>query len=182
VRIAKRRVPHPAIASAHAGPSQPKVVYIATHSAFIPAVKRVEKLLAAMDKRRGARAHDEVEVREEVLLKGTNRAIPKVLDLALLFQSRQGCRVRIRTGTVIAVDDVVRREGRAGRSPAPVGAAADDGEGEGGRDQGKGGEEGGGGGGGGGGAAAGVEPASETTIPKTQIRRMSVVEVGICSV
>lgn len=50
--------------------------------------------------------------KEGVVLKGTSRAIEKTLGLALFFQGKQGYEVRIRTGTVSVVDDVVEREGK----------------------------------------------------------------------
>ena len=75
---------------------------------------------------------------EEVLLKGTSRAIEKVLGLALYFQGQGDCRVRLRTGSVGVVDDIV--EG--------------DGEGE-------------------------KEGDEDEEVPETQVRKISVVEVGI---
>lgn len=47
---------------------------------------------------------------EEVVLKATNRAIQNVLGLALFFQGQDDCRVRLRTGTVSVVDDIVESE------------------------------------------------------------------------
>ena len=44
---------------------------------------------------------------EEVILKATNRAIENVLGLALYFQGQDDCRVRLSTGTVSVVDDIV---------------------------------------------------------------------------
>jgi len=43
---------------------------------------------------------------EEVLIKGTGRAIEKVLNLAVWFQKQADCRVSIVTGSVGAVDDI----------------------------------------------------------------------------
>lgn len=43
---------------------------------------------------------------EEVILKATNRAIEKALGLAVFFQGQGDLRVRLRTGTVRAVDDL----------------------------------------------------------------------------
>jgi ribonuclease P/MRP protein subunit POP7 len=52
---------------------------------------------------------------EEVIVKGTGRAIEKVLALAAWFrndaQSELGVRVVVRTGSVGAIDDVVPRDG-----------------------------------------------------------------------
>ena len=47
---------------------------------------------------------------EEVVLKATGRAIQNVLGLALFFQGQDDCRVRLRTGTVDVVDDIVESE------------------------------------------------------------------------
>jgi ribonuclease P/MRP protein subunit POP7 len=53
---------------------------------------------------------------EEVIVKGTGRAIEKVLALAAWFQddaqSELGVRVVVRTGSVGAIDDVVPRDGK----------------------------------------------------------------------
>ena len=47
---------------------------------------------------------------EEVVLKATSRAIQNVLGLALFFQGQDDCRVRLRTGTVGVIDDIVKPE------------------------------------------------------------------------
>ena len=46
---------------------------------------------------------------EEVILKGTGRAVEKVLALGLFFQGQADCRVRVGTGSVGAVDDLVEK-------------------------------------------------------------------------
>ncbi|KAI2611876.1 Rpp20 subunit of nuclear RNase MRP and P-domain-containing protein [Hypoxylon sp. NC1633] len=43
----------------------------------------------------------------EVVVLGTGRAIPKVVEVALFFQKQRDCVVQMRTGSVSAVDDVV---------------------------------------------------------------------------
>lgn len=48
--------------------------------------------------------------KEEVLLKGTGRAIERVLELGLYFQGQDDVGVEVRTGTVGAVDDIERDE------------------------------------------------------------------------
>jgi len=53
--------------------------------------------------------------KEEVLLKGTGKAIQKVLQVALYFQEQEDCMVRIRTGSVGAVDDIETAEGEESR-------------------------------------------------------------------
>ena len=60
---------------------------------------------------------------EEVVLKATSRAIQNVLGLALFFQGQDDCRVRLRTGTVGVVDDIVE-------SAIPQGAETPDEEDE----------------------------------------------------
>lgn len=47
---------------------------------------------------------------EEVIIKGTGKAIEKVLTLGLWFQNLEGVEIRVRTGSVGAVDDVVGGE------------------------------------------------------------------------
>lgn len=95
---------------------------------FISAVKRVRKLLNEIDKRSmgnvdlvNGKDSDKQKLRklgektnastgkepEEVVLKATSRAIQNVLGLALYFQGQDDCRVRLRTGTVGVVDDIV---------------------------------------------------------------------------
>ena len=50
-RVQKRPLFHPAIPSPHAGPSQPKIIYISATTPFMSAVKRVRRMLDAIDKR-----------------------------------------------------------------------------------------------------------------------------------
>ena len=50
---------------------------------------------------------------EEVLLKGTGKAIQKVMELGLWFQQREEYVVRLRTGSVGAIDDIFIHEGDA---------------------------------------------------------------------
>lgn len=49
--------------------------------------------------------------KEEVLVKATGKAIEKGLRVALYFQGQEDCLVRLRTGSVGAVDDVLVQEG-----------------------------------------------------------------------
>lgn len=44
---------------------------------------------------------------EAVILKATNKAIEKVLNLARFFQCQEGLNVQLRTGTVGVVDDIL---------------------------------------------------------------------------
>ncbi|CAF9933229.1 hypothetical protein IMSHALPRED_009104 [Imshaugia aleurites] len=128
-RIQKRPILHPPIPSPYTGADQKKVVYVSTKMPFISAVKRIRKLLDEIDKRSmgkidlvDGKGSDQQKLRrlgertnastgkepEEVVLKATNRAIQNVLSLALFFQGQDDCRVRLRTGTVGVVDDIVQ--------------------------------------------------------------------------
>ncbi|KAG7007695.1 hypothetical protein G7Y79_00008g023330 [Physcia stellaris] len=48
---------------------------------------------------------------EPVILKGTNKAIEKVCGLALFFQGQDDLQVRVKTGSVGTVDDIVEEDG-----------------------------------------------------------------------
>ncbi|KAI9885057.1 MAG: exosome non-catalytic core subunit rrp40 [Watsoniomyces obsoletus] len=50
-RIQKRPLLHPSIASPHAGPSQPKILYLKASTPFMSAVKRVKKMISIIEKR-----------------------------------------------------------------------------------------------------------------------------------
>ena len=52
--------------------------------------------------------------RDEVVLKATGKAIAKALSLGVWFQQREEYAVRIETGTVGAIDDIVASEDNAG--------------------------------------------------------------------
>ena len=127
-RIQKRPLLRPTISSPYAGADKQKAVLVSVRTPFISTVKRVRKLLNEVDKRSTGKvdlingnASDKQKLKqigeiaalrtgkepEEVVLKATNRAIEKVLGLALYFQKQDDCRVRIRTGTVGVVDDIV---------------------------------------------------------------------------
>lgn len=133
-KIQKRPLLHPAIASPRTSSSSPKVVYVSASSPFISVVKRVQKNLAAIQARSTGPInlhHPSKDVLqqihegdkaarkgkkdggsgEEVILKGTGKAIPKVLALAAWFQDEAqhelGVRVVLRTSTVGAIDDVI---------------------------------------------------------------------------
>lgn len=127
-RIQKRPILHPPIPSPYNGADQKKIVYVSTKTPFVSAVKRVRKLLDEIDKRSMSKINlvdgkgsDKQKLRklseranastskgqEEVVLKATSKAIHNVLGLALFFQGQDDCRVRLRTGTVGVVDDIV---------------------------------------------------------------------------
>ena len=137
-RIEKRPILRPPISSPYAGASTPKVVYVSAKTPFVSGVKRVRKLLSLIDKRAmgkidliSGESSDKQKLKElwdqtmfaktkepeEVILKGTNRAIERVLELALYFQGQEDCRVRLKTGSVGVVDDIVEVPGTSdGRS------------------------------------------------------------------
>ncbi|MCJ1287340.1 hypothetical protein MMC26_006689 [Xylographa opegraphella] len=183
-RIEKRPILHPAIPSPYTNASQPKVIYVSSSTPFISVVKRVRKLLAQVDKRAmgkvdlvGGKGSDRQRLStlgkqhkepEEVTLKATNKAIERALGLALFFQGQQDCRVRLRTGSVGVIDDIVvdekpaetRAEGKSFDGAEMYGNkdAMDDGQ----------------------------SPTSDESrkqddeeLPETQIRYVSVLEVGI---
>ena len=59
------------------------------------------QITAGIKTRRGAK--------EEVILKGTGKAIERVLGMVVYWQGQQDVEVRVRTGSVGAVDDIVER-------------------------------------------------------------------------
>lgn len=155
-------------------------------------MKRVRKLLDLIDKRavgkidlgdgrkgkETLRALGEVDQAsgkepEEVILKATNRAIEKALGLGVFFQGQGDVRVRLRTGSVGAVDDIVveeKRTARKGKKGSPgrkenEGETAGAGENADGKDEVN--EE------------MGNMEADDAILPETQIRKVSVLEVGI---
>ncbi|KAH8601942.1 Rpp20 subunit of nuclear RNase MRP and P-domain-containing protein [Bisporella sp. PMI_857] len=121
-KIQKRPLIHPPIPSPHTGSSTPKIIYISASSPFIATVKRVRKLLSHIEARSGpstlssnltsqiqAGIQQRRKKGEEVILKGTGKAIEKVLQLVVYWQAQQYVVVKVRTGSVGAVDDVVER-------------------------------------------------------------------------
>ena len=125
-------------------------------------VKRVRKLLALADHRSMGKISlnntqservllralgDEEERRrrkegEEILLRATGKAIEKTMGLALFFSNQNDTAVRIGTGSVSVVDDIVEKEEQVEDA-----MAVDD----------------------------------QEELPETQIRRTSMLEVGIRS-
>ena len=86
------------------------------------AITRARKLLSLIEKRGAASAAGTQRkqqlnkaLEEEVVLKGSGRAIAKVLEMGVFFQADQTkggpYKVRVRTGGVGAVDDVVMDDG-----------------------------------------------------------------------
>ncbi|KAF2103997.1 hypothetical protein NA57DRAFT_70209 [Rhizodiscina lignyota] len=124
-KIQKRPLLRPPIPSPRASSSQQKVVYVSTRTPFMSAVKRVRKLLVLADRRAvqsklhkmdappkdkimaAATATLDRSEQEEVWIKATGRSIEKALGLAVWFQGQDEYKVRMQTGSVWAVDDVV---------------------------------------------------------------------------
>lgn len=152
------------------------------------AVKRACKLLSSVEKRytqkisftssksnnkssekellaQLATANDSAKMeQEEVVLKGVGRAIEKVLDMAMYFQKKGEVRVRIRTGGVGVVDDIVEVE-----KPKRRKKKRQEGAGETKRDLGEEDVE----------MNQGNDEGEAEELPETQVRKLSVVEVGI---
>ncbi|KAJ5095639.1 hypothetical protein NUU61_004995 [Penicillium alfredii] len=128
-KVEKRPISHAPVASPYAGASAPKIVYVSSNTPFMSAVKRVQKLLRRAEKRATAgisledtRLTDKQklaelasvsEKREEVFVKATGRAIEKALNVGKWFEEK-GAEyvVRVTTGSVLVVDDVVEDEGK----------------------------------------------------------------------
>lgn len=203
-RIQKRPLLHPSIPSPYSGAAQQKVVYVSARTPFISAAKRVRKLLALIDKRASphidllnskgrnsekqkSRALDEVssggkgKAPEEVVLKATGKAISKALGLALFFQGQKDCRVTIRTGSVGVVDDIVEAEkvelAQTEHNTSSTTTASGDGGGDSDGRIGTGDEVGASAGRGGEGREG--EGNGDEELEETQIRKVSVLEVGI---
>jgi len=119
-RIDKRPLVHPPVSSARAGAQVQKVVYVRANSPFVSVIKRVEKFLREADRRamgnlKTSKLEDMIKKsrdgqQEEILVKATGRAIEKALHIALFFQGRDDCVVRLRTGGVATVDDIIPKE------------------------------------------------------------------------
>lgn len=94
-------------------------------------VKRVRQLLSLAEKRALGRVNLEQKASdrhllqvlaaekqrkergqsEPVIIKGTGKAIEKVLNLALFFQGQPDCRIQLKTGSLKVVDDIVEKDG-----------------------------------------------------------------------
>ncbi|KAJ5174775.1 uncharacterized protein N7482_000652 [Penicillium canariense] len=126
-KVEKRPIPHAPVASPFAGASVPKVVYMSSGTPFMSAVKRVQKLLRQTEKRATSNISLEdtrkteqqklaelskvAEKREEVFVKATGRAIEKALNVGKWFEEKGAeYAVRVKTGSVLVVDDVVEDE------------------------------------------------------------------------
>jgi ribonuclease P/MRP protein subunit POP7 len=143
-RIEKRPLLRPPIPPPHANASTPKVVYIQRSTPFMSAVSRVRSLLRKIDQRSGQSARDKTRrakgdrilaaarctvaeaSREEVVVRGSGRAIEKVLQLAAWFTEREaseGVRVKLSTESACAIDDIILQRSDTTPDPAPQGDA-----------------------------------------------------------
>ncbi|KAJ5724121.1 hypothetical protein N7488_002156 [Penicillium malachiteum] len=126
-KVEKRPIPHAPVASPYANASLPKIIYVSSGTPFMSAVKRVQKLLRHAEKRATANINLEdtrkteqqklaelakaAENREEVFMKATGRAIEKALKVGKWFEEKQTeYAVRVKTGSVLVVDDIVEDE------------------------------------------------------------------------
>ncbi|KAL3477758.1 Rpp20 subunit of nuclear RNase MRP and P-domain-containing protein [Aspergillus californicus] len=138
-KVSKRPIPHPPVSSPYAGPSVPKTIYISTSTPYMSAVKRVQKLLQHSEKRATAsvgtsannkprstqqqqqdllaalaRGEEREQLsKEEVFVKATGRAMNTALKVGRWFESsgrEAEYKVRVRTGSVLVVDDVEEDE------------------------------------------------------------------------
>ncbi|KAJ5735131.1 uncharacterized protein N7483_000256 [Penicillium malachiteum] len=131
-KVEKRPIPHAPVASPYANASLPKIIYVSSGTPFMSAVKRVQKLLRHAEKRATANINLEdtrkteqqklaelakaAENREEIFIKATGRAIEKALKVGKWFEEKQTeYAVRVKTGSVLVVDDIVEDEGKKER-------------------------------------------------------------------
>ncbi|KND87783.1 hypothetical protein TOPH_07546, partial [Tolypocladium ophioglossoides CBS 100239] len=104
--------------------SKAPIIYISSSTPFMSAVKRAQKLLdkslrnATAAAPKNASLHSRVQALQRstgednsdgttVTVTGTGKAVEKTLGVAGWFEQRGDCVVRVRTGTVGTVDDVV---------------------------------------------------------------------------
>jgi ribonuclease P/MRP protein subunit POP7 len=128
-KIQKRPIIHPPIAAPYAGPDAQKIVYVSRATPIMAAVKRVRKLLEQAEKRNlqregvlgtGKRAgnkisaaqHKKAAKQEEVLVKGSGRAIEQAVRVAEWFKRHaqdgdSGWVVNVRPASVKVIDDIV---------------------------------------------------------------------------
>jgi ribonuclease P/MRP protein subunit POP7 len=136
-KIQKRPLLHPPIPSPRTSSTSPKIIYISASTPFISTVKRVRSLLTHIESRAAGpidfssgsqSALKQIEASlskkkredgkgrgEEVVMKGTGKAIEKVMRLATWWQAQEDVKVTIRTGSVGAIDDVIGGEEEGSR-------------------------------------------------------------------
>jgi ribonuclease P/MRP protein subunit POP7 len=127
--VERRPLTHAPIASPFSGAGVQKVVYVSRNTPIMAAVKRVKKLLLHVEKRvlqgvdltkdrsgmrKLAEANEKLgKAGEEVLVKASGRAMEQALRVGEWFRNREeelACKVKVRTGSVQAVDDIVEIE------------------------------------------------------------------------
>ncbi|KAH7333077.1 Rpp20 subunit of nuclear RNase MRP and P-domain-containing protein [Rhexocercosporidium sp. MPI-PUGE-AT-0058] len=136
-KISKRPLLHAPIASPRTSSSTQKIIYVSASSPFISVVKRVRTYLDAIESRSAGKLSldggDQKLLKgiergvngaggntgggkrdEEVVIKGTGRAIEKVVRLAAWWDGQSDVRVVVRTGSVGAVDDIIQEDGEGG--------------------------------------------------------------------
>ncbi|KAK0111004.1 hypothetical protein ONS95_001384 [Cadophora gregata] len=130
-KISKRPLLHAPVSSPRTSSSTQKIIYVSASSPFISVVKRVRTYLDAIESRSagklsleggdgkllkgiekgvnsgGGIGEGKGKRDEEVVIKGTGKAIEKVVRLAAWWQGQSDVRVVVRTGTVGAVDDII---------------------------------------------------------------------------
>ncbi|PGH13464.1 hypothetical protein AJ80_06333 [Polytolypa hystricis UAMH7299] len=128
-RVEKRPILHPPTASPYAGAGTPKVVYVSTKTPFMSAAKRVQKLLRQAEKRvttkidlSSKKTSDKANFKqladgtkslekEPVFIKATGRAIDKAMNVGKWFEEKDEYAIKVKTGTIMVVDDIVEDEG-----------------------------------------------------------------------
>ncbi|KAF3490917.1 uncharacterized protein GIQ15_00434 [Arthroderma uncinatum] len=143
-RIERRPIPHPPTASPYAGAKVPKVVYVSTKTPFMSVAKRVQKLLREAEKRatQSVRLGDKRKTgkdkltelkdasealrKEPVFIKATGRAIAKAMDVGKWFDETDGFTTKVKTGTVLVVDNIVQNEEAEDRLQDKAGRAEGD--------------------------------------------------------
>lgn len=128
-QIQKRPIAHPPIAAPYAGSDVQKVVYVSRATPIMAAVKRVKKLLEQAEKRTlqregvlgtakragsniSATQHKHPAKHEEVLVKGSGRAIEQVVKVGEWFKRHAadgdgGWVVTVQATSVKVIDDIV---------------------------------------------------------------------------
>ncbi|OJD15010.1 hypothetical protein AJ78_04695 [Emergomyces pasteurianus Ep9510] len=141
-RIQKRPIPHPPSASPYAGAKMPKIVYVSINTPFMSAAKRVQKLLKHAERRATSKVDLSEKVgekeklakltesteelkKEEVFIKATGRAIEKAMSIGKWFAAKEEYAIKVNTGTVMVVDDIVederlkRKQEKKGKNAVP---------------------------------------------------------------
>ncbi|OOF95936.1 hypothetical protein ASPCADRAFT_5268 [Aspergillus carbonarius ITEM 5010] len=126
LKVQKRPIPHPPTPSPYSGSSSPKTIYVSSSSPTMGVIKRVQKYLRAAENRatgtvlgknKGRREQiaalaksQEALKKEEVFVKATGRAMERALKVGKWFEAeerKEEYSVRVKTGSVVVVDDVV---------------------------------------------------------------------------